>query len=431
MAKRTNKTDHVLNLLSQGKKSSSAAPPVQLKKAESEEPALEPAEAAAPAQEDGQQGAPQQQTAAEKEPSQEQGSAAGASSAEPKEIPQVSVVHTSSEENPIAESVKDALEAELEDYLKENPNLPDLPDLPQEAETEKAESLPDLPESPAEPLAAGQGDQEVTSTPGTEGLPDVPDLSDTPETSEPLERDTSVKAEPAASSEAPAEPTLTKEAAAPEPPAAIAESDTSESQEIQIKTAEEPASNAASAPEPTAAPAQSSVAQTAPQEVEKPEMAVSSESAAEIPAAPQEPQLDPPAVQNPNPSVAAPEQGRTASVEETPQQESAPAASTEPAETPAPGPQKEEEPDFATVNVMEYLVREQAPKYVRQFGHCDCSRCIEDTIALSLTHLPAKYVVVNKNAVSPLLNFYEKRFAGQLIVEITKASMIVDESPHH
>lgn len=426
MAKRTNKTDHVLNLLSQGKKSSSAAPPVQLKKAESEEPALEPAEAAAPAQEDGQRGAPQQQTAAEKEPSQEQGSAAGASSAEPKEIPQVSVVHTSSEENPIAESVKDALEAELEDYLKENPNLPDLPDLPQETETEKAESLPDLPESPAEPLAAGQGDQEVTSTPGTEGLPDVPDLSDTPETSEPLERDTSVKAEPAASSEVPAEPTLTKEAAVPEPPVTIAESDTLESQETQTKEAEEPASNTASDPEPTAAPAQPPAAQTAPQEVEKPEMAVSSE-----PAAPQESQPDPTSVQSPKPSVAAPEQDRAATVEETPQQESAPVASTESAGTPAPGPQKEEEPDFATVNVMEYLVREQAPKYIRQFGHCDCSRCIEDTIALSLTHLPAKYVVVNKNAVSPLLNFYEKRFAGQLIVEITKASMIVDESPHH
>lgn len=87
--------------------------------------------------------------------------------------------------------------------------------------------------------------------------------------------------------------------------------------------------------------------------------------------------------------------------------------------------------DYEIVNVMEYLVRDKAVDYMTQFENCTCPRCIEDTVALTLTHLPSKYVVVSKNAVSPLLNFYEKKYAGQIIVEITKSCMAVKEFPHH
>lgn len=412
MAKRTNKTDHVLNLLSQGKKSGSAAPPVQLKKAESEETAPEPAEAAA-LEQDGQEEEERQETvqssAAKKTSSQEEQVASAESSpAEPKEVPQVSVVHTSSEENPIAESVKDALEAELEDYLKENPDsgdllrktdhtdkedLPDLPDLPEQTTAEKAEDLPDLPDLPdetrmAEPVAA-----EETSGGEPEESPDLPDL---PETAEQWEQTASVVTEAEALEEVPAaeEPVQEKADVQPEPQAAAAETVSPELKEAEKTGAEEPAPAAEQNPNP------------APEPEAMPE--AQDESA-----------------------VIQTEEAQTVSQEvQTPAANAAPEPKTE---TPAPVEKqpKEDEPDFATVNVMEYLVREQAPRYIRQFGHCDCGRCIEDTIALALTHLPAKYVVVNKNAISPLLNFYEKRFAGQLIVEITKASMTVDEFPHH
>ncbi len=96
---------------------------------------------------------------------------------------------------------------------------------------------------------------------------------------------------------------------------------------------------------------------------------------------------------------------------------------------PAAVPEPEEE--FVTVNVMERLVKERAPKYIRQFHLCECRRCLADVTALALTGLPAKYVVVNKNAVSPLMNFYTVKFAGLITVEVTKACMIVQANPHH
>lgn len=92
---------------------------------------------------------------------------------------------------------------------------------------------------------------------------------------------------------------------------------------------------------------------------------------------------------------------------------------------------EEEEADYTFLNVMEKLVREKVLTYMKQFGNCTCSRCVADTVALSLIHLPPKYVVVNKNAVAPLMNFYTKHYAGQITVEITKACIRVNQYPHH
>lgn len=92
---------------------------------------------------------------------------------------------------------------------------------------------------------------------------------------------------------------------------------------------------------------------------------------------------------------------------------------------------KEPTPEYTFVNVMEYLVRDKVIAYMKQFGNCTCSRCVEDTAALTLTHLPSKYVVVSKAAISPLLDYYGHKFAGQITVEITKACIKVNQNPHH
>ncbi|CUX49527.1 late competence development ComFB family protein [Clostridium sp. C105KSO13] len=93
-------------------------------------------------------------------------------------------------------------------------------------------------------------------------------------------------------------------------------------------------------------------------------------------------------------------------------------------------PKKEQE-EFVFLNVMEVLVEEKVIHYMEQFGVCTCSRCKADVMALALTKLPAKYVVVNRAAVSPLINFYSSKYAGQVTVEITKACIRVNEIPHH
>ncbi len=82
-------------------------------------------------------------------------------------------------------------------------------------------------------------------------------------------------------------------------------------------------------------------------------------------------------------------------------------------------------------NMMEKIVRDKAPEYMEKFGVCNCTRCTADTIALALSKLPPKYVVVEETAVSPLLSFYEDHYAGQIIVEITKACIAVNSNPRH
>lgn len=97
-----------------------------------------------------------------------------------------------------------------------------------------------------------------------------------------------------------------------------------------------------------------------------------------------------------------------------------------------PAPEEPKEMDgYVFYNIMEKIVQDKAMKYMKQFGNCTCRRCEADTIALSLSKLPPKYVVVKKDSVSPLLNFYEDHFAGQIIVEITKACIIVNKNPRH
>ena len=92
-------------------------------------------------------------------------------------------------------------------------------------------------------------------------------------------------------------------------------------------------------------------------------------------------------------------------------------------ENPAPG--------YVTLNVMETLVDMMALEYMEKFKICTCDRCLADVKALALTKLSGKYVVVDKDAVQPMINFYEKKYKSDIIVELTKACITIDENPHH
>lgn len=99
-------------------------------------------------------------------------------------------------------------------------------------------------------------------------------------------------------------------------------------------------------------------------------------------------------------------------------------APAEPVEQPAA-----EQPGY--VNVMQVLVEEKAPKYVKMFGLCSCKRCLEDVKALTLNHLPPKYVVMAENEMIPKLTFYEGKYTSDITAQILKACSQVAERPHH
>ena len=66
---------------------------------------------------------------------------------------------------------------------------------------------------------------------------------------------------------------------------------------------------------------------------------------------------------------------------------------------------------YHMVNVMEQILRRMNLKhYMKQYDVCMCSRCQADVMALILTRLPAKYVVVDESSTAPIIGFYESKF---------------------
>lgn len=87
---------------------------------------------------------------------------------------------------------------------------------------------------------------------------------------------------------------------------------------------------------------------------------------------------------------------------------------------------------YHMVNVMEQILKRMNLKqYLKQYDVCMCSRCQADVMALFLTRLPAKYVVVDESSTAPIIGFYESKFKVRILTEIIKACMDVKENPRH
>ena len=136
-----------------------------------------------------------------------------------------------------------------------------------------------------------------------------------------------------------------------------------------------------------------------------------------------------------------------------PVQQAAPAPQPEPVQQAAPAPQPEPiqpEPQPAVqadaptqwidplppvnpgyINVMQVLVEEKAPKYVKMFGLCSCERCMEDVKAYTLNHLPPKYVVLEQGDLIPRLTVYEGKLSSDITAQLLQACKVVMERPHH
>lgn len=86
--------------------------------------------------------------------------------------------------------------------------------------------------------------------------------------------------------------------------------------------------------------------------------------------------------------------------------------------------------NFNYVNVMEEVVKVSINRAVKQFDMCTCNRCMADVMALSLTNLPAKYVVTDQQ-VSPLLNYYSNKYNDIVNIELIKSCTLIKQYPHH
>lgn len=219
----------------------------------------------------------------------------------------------------------------------------------------------------------------------------------------------------------------------------------------QVQTAGAPEIQDAAAQTAQAPEVQDTAAQTA----QAPEIQNTAAQAAEPAQAAQaeEPvmQAAPEKTPEPAPATQEPAQAQAAAPAA---QESAPAEETAP--KPAPEP-KEETPiqlsgktahhailpksdvegnlingEYRFVNIMEHLMlRQDISSYLDQYNVCKCPRCMADVCALALTGLPPKYVVTNKDSLSPLISYYENRNKITMLTALIKACNKVRENPRH
>ncbi len=91
----------------------------------------------------------------------------------------------------------------------------------------------------------------------------------------------------------------------------------------------------------------------------------------------------------------------------------------------------EPDQDFTCFNVMQALVESKAEKYIKLFGLCTCPRCHADVVALSLSNLPAKYLVTSNEEMVPLLSVYEGTYSAAVISQVMNACKKVMMNPRH
>lgn len=124
-------------------------------------------------------------------------------------------------------------------------------------------------------------------------------------------------------------------------------------------------------------------------------------------------------------------------------------ASSEPASVPEPTPEVNAsvlvvppDPEAAAtrqilpdgsrmINVMEYLVSQKVEYYAHMFQLCCCPRCLADSMALALSRLPAKYVVLPEQSYRPMLSFLEAKFDSIVTAQVIYACKQVLEAPRH
>ena len=94
-------------------------------------------------------------------------------------------------------------------------------------------------------------------------------------------------------------------------------------------------------------------------------------------------------------------------------------------------PTPEDMEDITYVNVIQTLVEEKAPRYIKMFGLCTCKHCAADVKALTLNNLVPKYVVLSKRDTIPMLTVYEGRYSSTVTAQLTRACKVVMDNPHH
>ena len=188
----------------------------------------------------------------------------------------------------------------------------------------------------------------------------------------------------------------------------------------------EPIPEPASEPEPISQP-ESTPAPEAVSEPEPEPETILEPAPDPKPISEPEPQPAPEAASEPEPEPEPiPEPAPEPEPEPTPEPEPQPVPKPAPAAPPAPDPN-----ELVVMNVMEALVEEKAPRYIKMFGLCSCKRCEADVKALTLTNVQPAYIVRRRAEAHAMLTVYESRYNSTIFAQLTRACKAVMDSPRH
>ena len=188
----------------------------------------------------------------------------------------------------------------------------------------------------------------------------------------------------------------------------------------------EPIPEPASGPEPVSEPVPQPEFTPEPEPQPAPEAASEPEPEAEtIPEPASEPEPIPEPEPQPAPEAASEPKPEAETIPE-------PASKPEPLPAPIPAPHPAPDPnDLVVINIMEALVEEKAPRYIKMFGLCSCKRCEADVKALTLTNVQPAYIVRRRAEAHAMLTVYESRYNSTIFAQLTRACKAVMDSPRH
>lgn len=181
-------------------------------------------------------------------------------------------------------------------------------------------------------------------------------------------------------------------------------------------------------PEPEPAPEPEPVPEPEPELEPIPEPASGPEPVSEpVP----QPEFTPEPKPLPAPEAASESEPEAETIPE-PASEPEPIPEPEPLPAPIPAPHPAPDPnDLVVINIMEALVEEKAPRYIKMFGLCSCKRCEADVKALTLTNVQPAYIVRRRAEAHAMLTVYESRYNSTIFAQLTRACKAVMDSPRH
>ncbi len=181
-------------------------------------------------------------------------------------------------------------------------------------------------------------------------------------------------------------------------------------------------------PEPEPAPEPEPVPEPEPELEPIPEPASGPEPVSEpVP----QPEFTPEPKPLPAPEAASEPEPEAETIPE-PASEPEPIPEPEPLPAPIPAPHPAPDPnDLVVINIMEALVEEKAPRYIKMFGLCSCKRCEADVKALTLTNVQPAYIVRRRAEAHAMLTVYESRYNSTIFAQLTRACKAVMDSPRH